>query len=114
MYKLSNILRERWVIQNMTKNEFYYTSADGKTQIHAVEWLPEGTPKAILQIAHGVTEHILRYEELAEFFTQRGIAVVGNDHLGHGYSIAKDSPAMYFGLISWFFCNQKFFDSSSR
>ena len=39
----------------MRKNEFYYKSADGKTDIHAVEWLPDGQLVAILQIAHGVT-----------------------------------------------------------
>lgn len=81
----------------MTRNEFYYPSADGKTKIHAVEWLPDGKPKAILQIAHGVTEYILRYEEFAKFLTEKGIAVVGNDHIGHGTSIAECAERMYFG-----------------
>lgn len=81
----------------MVKTEFYYPSADGKTKIHAVEWAPEGKPKAVLQISHGVTEHMLRYEEMAEYFTQRGFVLVGNDHLGHGTSIAEGAEPMYFG-----------------
>lgn len=81
----------------MEKKDFYYLSSDGKTKIHAVEWLPEGEPKAILQIAHGVTEHMLRYGELAEFFTDRGIIVTGNDQIGHGTSIAEGAEPMYFG-----------------
>ena len=81
----------------MKKEEFYYESADGKTKIHVVKWLPEGEVKGIMQIAHGVTEHILRYEEIAEYLTQRGIVVVGNDHLGHGLSISDESKRMYFG-----------------
>ena len=81
----------------MNKREFYYPSSDGKTRIHAVEWIPEEEPKAILQIAHGVTEYILRYEELAEFLTSKGIIVVGNDHIGHGSSIAENAKPMYFG-----------------
>lgn len=86
----------------MTKEEFDYLSADGKTKIHAVKWLPEEEPIAVLQIAHGVTEHILRYEEMAQYFTQRGFVVVGNDHLGHGTSIGKDAQPMYFGTTgSW-------------
>lgn len=86
----------------MNKNEFYYLSADGKTQIHAVEWIPDEKPKAILQIAHGVTEYILMYEQFAEYLVEKGIMVVGNDHLGHGKSIAKDSEPMYFGPTgSW-------------
>lgn len=81
----------------MTRKEFYFSSADKKTRIHAVEWQPEGTPKAVLQISHGVTEHMLRYEELAEYFTKQGYVVVGNDHLGHGTSIAEGAKPMYFG-----------------
>ena len=46
----------------MVKREFTFPSADGKTAIHAVEWLPEGAPRAVLQIAHGVSEYVLRYE----------------------------------------------------
>ena len=57
----------------MVKNEFYYLSADNKTQIHAVEWKPEKEIIGVIQIAHGVTEHILRYEQFAEFFTQKGL-----------------------------------------
>lgn len=81
----------------MNKREFYYPSSDGKTRIHAVEWIPEEEPKAILQIAHGVTEYILRYEEFAEYLTNKGILVVGNDHIGHGTSIAENAKPMYFG-----------------
>ena len=81
----------------MNKREFYYPSSDGKTRIHAVEWIPEEEPKAILQIAHGVTEYILRYEEFAEYLTSKGIVVVGNDHIGHGSSIAENAKPMYFG-----------------
>ena len=81
----------------MIKNEFYYPSADGKTRIHAVEWKPETEIKGVIQIAHGVTEYILRYENFAEFFTQKGFVVVGNDHLGHGQSIAPNGKPMYFG-----------------
>ena len=35
----------------MTRNEFTFPSADGKTGIHAVEWLPEGRPRAVLQVS---------------------------------------------------------------
>ena len=88
----------------MIKQEFYYPSADEKTQIHAVEWKPKKEIIGVIQVAHGVTEHILRYEHFAEYFTQRGFVVVGNDHLGHGTSIAPNSKPMYFGpKNSWNF-----------
>ena len=77
--------------------EFTFLSADGKTAIHAVEWMPEGTPRAVLQIVHGVSEHILRYAPFAEYLTAHGFAVVGHDHLGHGTTVAPGAPRLYFG-----------------
>lgn len=73
----------------MKKEEFYYPSADGKTRIHGMAWLPECEPVGVIQIAHGVTEYIGRYEAFAEYFTDRGFVVAGNDHLGHGESVAE-------------------------
>ena len=55
------------------KKDFYFPSADGMTQIHAIEWIPEGTPKAILQIAHGMVEHIERYDAFASYLSENGI-----------------------------------------
>ena len=81
----------------MVRNEFTFPSADGKTQIHAVEWLPDGEARAVLQIAHGVSEYILRYEPFATYLTERGFVVVGHDHLGHGSSIVPNGKTMCFG-----------------
>ncbi len=82
----------------MKRQEFSYLSSNGKTTIHGILWEPESAPKGILQIAHGITEHMGRYEELAAFFTERGYIVAGNDHLGHGLSLDKENPLpMYFG-----------------
>lgn len=81
----------------MVKNDFYYPSTDGKTNIHAVLWLPEEEPVAVLHIAHGITEHMLRYEALAEYLTGKGYAVVGNENIGHGLSVSEGAEKMYFG-----------------
>lgn len=82
----------------MVRNEFTFPSADKRTEIHAVEWLPEDrAPLAVLQLSHGVSEYILRYEPLAAFLTERGFAVAGHDHLGHGGSVAPGAPRLYFG-----------------
>lgn len=82
----------------MTKHsEFFFPSSDGKTRIHAEEWLPEGEIKAVLQISHGVSEYAGRYAPFAEFLTEHGFAVIAGDHLGHGKSVAEGSPRIYFG-----------------
>ena len=72
----------------MLRNEFVFPSADENTSIHAVQWLPEDDVRAVVQISHGVSEYILRYEPFAQYLTDRGFAVVGHDHLGHGSSVA--------------------------
>ncbi len=78
-------------------NSFYFPSSDGKTTIHGEEWLPEGAPRAVLQIAHGIAEYVHRYNDFAEFLAENGIAVVGEDHIGHGESVAEGAPMIYFG-----------------
>lgn len=78
------------------KNEFYFASSDGKNQIHAVEWVPEKKPKAVLQMCHGMAEHIERYHDFATFLAQNGYCVVGHDHLGHGRSAASAEKLGFF------------------
>ena len=81
----------------MTKTHFYYPSVDGATQIHAIKWEPEGQPKGILQIIHGMIEYIDRYDDFACYMADHGYIVVGEDHLGHGESVQSDEYHGYFG-----------------
>jgi alpha-beta hydrolase superfamily lysophospholipase len=62
---------------------FSFDVADG-TKIEAYRWTGDGTPKAIVQIAHGMGEHAARYRRLAEALTAAGYVVYANDHRGHG------------------------------
>lgn len=78
------------------KDEFYFPSKDGNTEIHTIEWKPEGNVRAVLQISHGMVEYIGRYEEFAEYLCSKGFYVVGNDHLGHGKSVQSKSEYGYF------------------
>ena len=73
----------------MKKEEFYFDSRDGVTQIHAVKWIPDRDPICIVQIVHGMAEYVQRYERLAQELVQEGILVTGEDHLGHGLSVRK-------------------------
>lgn len=78
------------------KRHFYYLSQDKKTNIHAIEWIPEGNISAILQISHGMVEYIDRYDEFAHFLNKHGYYVVGHDHLGHGDSVQSKEDWGYF------------------
>ncbi|BDE95794.1 alpha/beta fold hydrolase [Raoultibacter timonensis] len=72
-----------------------YRSSDGKTQIRALTWEPEKNPgiapAGIVQIVHGMSEHVERYDEFARYLVSRGYIVCANDHIGHGESVADPS-----------------------
>lgn len=78
------------------KEEFTFDSRDGISKIHAVRWIPEGEIVCILQIVHGMAEHMERYGEVAQYFAEKGILVTGEDHLGHGKSVATGGTYGYF------------------
>ena len=69
------------------KKNVSFISSDEITRIHAVQWIPAGQPKAVVQIIHGMCEYIERYEDFAKFLCSNGFLVVGHDHLGHGQSV---------------------------
>lgn len=78
------------------KQEITYKSQDGLTDIHAIIWKPTTPVVAILQLSHGMVEHISRYESTALELNKHGILVCGNDHLGHGNSITEVKNYGYF------------------
>jgi alpha-beta hydrolase superfamily lysophospholipase len=47
-------------------------------------WEPEGKPRGIVVIAHGMAEHIARYDGLGQSLARAGLLAVGYNHLGHG------------------------------
>ena len=80
------------------KKEFTFASVSGLADIHCASYLPEnGEVKTVLQIAHGMAEHLERYEAFADVLCDNGIAVYINDHLGHGTSIKDKNELGYFG-----------------
>ena len=66
------------------KREDFVFNGSGDVRLHGCVWMPENEVRAVLQITHGMTEHIGRYEKLAEKLTEKGIAVCGFDLRGHG------------------------------
>ena len=80
------------------RTSFFFPSSAGHSRIHAMQWAPDdGTAlRGVVQILHGVAEHIERYDELACYLNNHGYAVVGNDHLGHGKSVSSDTDYGYF------------------
>lgn len=78
--------------------EFNFLSSNMYTEIHGKLWIPEGTIVAVVQISHGMQEHIDRYDEFARYLAKRGILVAGNSHMGHGDSVNNTDDYGYFSI----------------
>lgn len=61
------------------------TAADG-TCLRAFSWTPEGKPRAVLVVVHGLRDYAIRYDALAQSLKAKGFLVVAQDHRGHGHS----------------------------
>ncbi len=81
----------------MERQEFSIPSTDGRHMLHCLRWTPAGKPQAVLQIVHGMSEHIARYDEFARYLAQRGVLVVGHSHLGHGLTAENEDELGWFG-----------------
>ena len=80
--------------QGINREELRFPSADGRPTIRALVWWPElaagARPRGVVQVIHGMAEHVERYDALARLFASRGFVVCGDDHAGHGASCDPD------------------------
>lgn len=82
------------------KAEIFEFAGFNETTLPAELWLPDGDVKAVLQITHGMTEHMGRYDAFAEYLLPLGIAVAGFDLRGHGKNPGDPNVAT-FGKNGW-------------
>lgn len=67
----------------------------GGDVLHCGLWAPKTPqPSAIVQLVHGIAEHIRRYDEFGCFLSGHGFLMVADDHIGHGKS-AGDTPGYF-------------------
>jgi alpha-beta hydrolase superfamily lysophospholipase len=76
------------------------TGRDG-TPITVHRWNPAGPPRGVVQLTHGMGEHLLRYQHLADTLTAAGFLVQGQDHRGHGSTAASDGDLGRLGASGW-------------
>jgi len=84
----------------MRRDDFSFNSEDG-LEIAYYRWRAPGKAAAIVQIAHGMGEHSLRYAHVAEFLNQNGFHVYANDHRGHGRTAKGRELLGDFGNGGW-------------
>src|SRR5438445_10401169 len=75
---------------------FQFTSTDGLS-IACVKWSSHHQVRGVVQIAHGLGEHMGRYAELAEKLVDADFVVYGNDHRGHGLTAKPSGSFGEFG-----------------
>ena len=79
----------------MTKIQKEIPSADGIHTLRGFVYLPE-KPKGIVQIVHGMAEHIGRYDAFMSYLAENGWIVCGHDHLGHGKTAENNEELGFF------------------
>lgn len=76
------------------RENFTFKDSDG-VELNVYKWIPEGKILGIVQIAHGMTETILRYDEFARYLNKNGFIVYGHDHRGHGLTAKSKEELGY-------------------
>ncbi len=79
----------------MRTDEFDLVMDDGVT-VHVHRWEPGTAPRAVVQISHGMAEHVGRYTRLAEALVAEGYEVWAHDHRGHGGTALTDADLGHF------------------
>jgi alpha-beta hydrolase superfamily lysophospholipase len=80
--------------------QFTFTGRDG-TVITAFRWEPAGAPRGVVQLTHGMGEHLLRYGHLALTLAAAGFVVQGQDHRGHGATAPSADALGVLGAAGW-------------
>ena len=77
--------------------EEFYLQSHGGGRLHCAVWRTEQTPRAVVQLVHGIAEHIGRYDHFARYLAENGFVVAAEDHMGHGGSITDGVQGYFTG-----------------
>ncbi len=80
----------------MKVSKFRVPSTDGVHDLHVKLYEPDSSPKVLIQIVHGMAEHIERYDGVMSYLCSCGFAVCAHDHIGHGKTVADACELGYF------------------
>ena len=78
------------------KEQFQFLSSNNVNQVHAFVYRPEREIRALVQLVHGMCEHLERYEPYIAYLTKQGFLVYGDNHLGHKYTASIEQDLGYF------------------
>ena len=64
--------------------EFSFPSSTGENTIRCLKCLPDGAPRGVVQIEHGIAEHMDRYRDFMSFLAENGGMFPGEGDPGMG------------------------------
>lgn len=77
---------------DVQREEIWFDSTDGRSKLHGYIWsASDAEPRGVVQLVHGMSEYIGRYDDFARFLAKAGFLVAGHDHICHGKSSAPES-----------------------
>ncbi|MGD7043770.1 alpha/beta fold hydrolase [Jeotgalibacillus proteolyticus] len=75
----------------------YFRTSDG-IEVYLKKWLSDSEQvKGVVQLVHGMVEHISRYDEFAGYLNENGYHVIGHDQRGHGKTASRNGKLGYLG-----------------
>ncbi len=86
--------------EDVTMDSLTFPSDADGLEVHAYHW-PAPSPRATVQVVHGLSEHAPRYDRLARELVAAGYDVWAHDHRGHGASVDARTPLGSFGAGGW-------------
>lgn len=85
----------------MPDREWFTIETPNRSDARVSVWTPEGAPRAIVQIFHGMAEHIDRYDRVARDLAQKGYVASGHNHKGHGPETPDAELGYFYAKDGW-------------
>lgn len=82
-------------------SDSFWLDANDRSSLYVRRWLPAGTPKAIVLMAHGMAEHSARYERLGNALCAAGFALYAHDQRGHGKTAERGTLGYFADEEGW-------------
>jgi len=82
-------------------SDSFWLDANDRSSLYVRRWLPAGTPKAIVLLAHGMAEHSARYERLGNALCAAGFALYAHDQRGHGKTAERGTLGYFADEDGW-------------
>lgn len=84
----------------ITLEKIPFTSVAGRP-LTLYLWQTDAPCRGVIQLVHGMAEHIARYDRLARALCAAGYTVAGHSHLGHGEDAREDELGFFGRKDGW-------------